>query len=940
MSARRRHVRGLGVATWWKQVSSDIRPNLVIAGLVFAAAFVVALAPRVVEHASRLDLSEAVANATPEQRNLSFESRREIGAGAPGDPFFNVDVLADGLREDHIPPAVAALLSGEQWIVDTPEFVVSSFPEQVEGPFPTTIRLRYQRGIEEHSRLVQGALPEAQDAILRLEGTDCPDDVEDVQTFEPLDDQDCLLVELPLFEVAIAQQTADDMMLAVGDQVTLLPSVTELAFRNALVNLHTLRFVLRISGIIELDDEGLEYWYADSSLHRPRVTENPDFRLIFAVGLMSPDQYRPFRNAAPGVKLDFAWRFVVDPELVDESDAAELGADLEKIAPPDVDVVTLLPELLNEHLAQRRLTVQLLSMVAVAFAAGAFASILTVALVDAERRRRVTALIVDRGASRMQLVTNAIRTGVLVVFPAALAGTLVASVSVRGSSIWPSVLPVGVVAVGTALLILAAHAPSRTERDGERSRLRRVVAELLVVGLAVGAIMLLRRRATGVGDSQADGFDATLAIAPFLAAVAVGIIALRLIGPAGATLALLAERGRGASWMIGVRRVVDQSRALRAPTLAIAIVATVAVFSAVVFASVLRAQEVASWMRVGGEHRIETVIPALPLPQHLRSLISLSDEQATYGTTVRFQRFEAASGRFVADVVALDLAAFRSLVEGSAVDASVAPALEQFVDGSASASEPVPALLIGPSAFTNQRRGTSATLQIGGFAVEMMFLAATDQFAGVPTGRQTVLVDRTSLGAWTNERTVAPTFALLGEAGDVDAVRTTIADEAVLARVTSRRDRLAAIAGDPLSTWTTRSLWALAFASLAFAVITAAAAATITASMRQRDLGVLAILGHERRTLGRLVAIELLPGIGVAGVLGACAGASVAWLLSANLSLGAFAGGAASPGVVLDWQPIALVVGALALTIVLTVLLTVRSLRRLDHAMLLRRGDT
>lgn len=943
MSARR-PLRGIGVATWWRQVRSDIRPNLVIAVIVFATALVVAIAPRVVEHASRLDLSDAVENATPEQRNLSFESRREVGAGAPSDPFFNIDVLANDLREGHIPPGVSPLLRGEQWIFDTPEFVVSSFPDQVEGPFPTTIRLRYQQGIEDHTRLVEGAMPTAQDGILRLEGTECPEDVDDMdalemEAFEPLEDQDCGLVELPLFEVAITQQTADDMMVEVGDQVTLLPSLTDLSFRSALVNVQALRFVLRVSGIIELDDESLEYWYADSSLHRPRVTENPDFRFVFAVGLMSPDQYRPFRNAASGVSLNFAWRFLVDPELVDQADAAELSAELEKIAPPNIDMVTQLPELLNDHLAQRRLTVQLLSMAAVAFTAGAFASIWTVALVDAERRRRVTALIVDRGASRIQLVANAIRTAVLVVFPAAVAGAIVASLSVSGSSMWPTVAPVGVVAAVTLLLMVAAHVPRGGARDLEGSRLRRVVVELLVVGLAVGAVVLLRRRATGVEGALSEGFDATLAVAPFLTALAVGIVSQRLVGPVGSLLAILADRARGASWMIGVRRVVDQPRALRAPTLAIAVVATVAVFAAVVFASVLKAQEVASWLRVGGEHRIETINPDLPLPGHLQSTISSIDDGAAFATTLRFRRFEVESSGFVADVVALDLEEFVSLVEGSVLEAPVNSALDGIVDAQHD-SEVIPALFIGSSSLQSERLGTAATLQSGGFSVEMTFRGVADRFAGLPTGRQTVLVDRATFGAATSERTIAPTLALMGDGGEVDTVREVIKEQGVVASVTSRSDRLAAIAGDPLSTWTTRALRSLALAALIFGVITAAAAAIITASMRERDLGVLAILGHERRSLGRLVTIELLPGIAVAGVLGAIAGAGVAWLLSTNLSLGAFAGGAASPGVTLDWQPIALVVGALGLTVALTVLVTVRSLRRLDHAMLLRRGET
>ncbi len=931
--------RSLGTATWWQQMRSDGRANLVIAVVVFATAFAVALAPRVIEHASRLDLSETVRTATPEQRNLSFEARRQIGAGAPRDPFFNIDVVSRNLRDDHIPPSVSNVLSSDQWVFDTPEFVVSSFPDQLQGPFPTTIQLRYQSGIEDHLRLVEGALPTAQDDIVRLEGPDCPNESltkDQIEAFEPLEDQDCSLVELPLFEVAVTQQTADDMMVAIGELLTLLPSATDLSFQSPEVNIQALRFVLRVSGIIELDDEELEYWYADSSLHRPRITENPDFRFVFAVGLMSPDQYRPFRNAARGVDLDFAWRFLVDPELVDRAEASELAADIERIGPPDVQVVTLLPELLNEHLAQRRLTVQLLSMAAVVFAVAAFAAVWTVAIVDAARRRATTELIVDRGASRSQLAAHALQTGVFIASPAVLTGAVAAVLLLRKTSVLPSVLLAVGVGVVTIAIVVVTKLPQRTGREGKRLRLRRLVAEVLLIGLAVAGVVLLRRRATDVASSAANGFDTTLATTPALIALATGVVALRLIGPLAQGLSILANRQRGASWMIGVRRLVDQPRSLRTPILTISIASMVAVFAAVVYSSVADAQEAAAWQTVAGEHRIETANPRLPLPEQVQEAVTSSDGRVAFGSTMRFQRFSGESGDFVADVVALDVAEFQALVENSPLADQVSAALDG-VAGAVSESEPLRAVLVGNSEH-RERLDESASLMMGRYAIDLQFLSATDHFPGVPSNRQAVLVDRALLTTRTDDRTTAPTVALLGQPGELDdRVRTVVQQQILPPHITSREQRFLALAGDPLSTWTTRSLLWLGVAGLVFAVITSGAAAVLTTTARQRDLGVLAILGHERRSLGRLVAIELLPGITIASILGATAGGAAALLLSDNLSLGAFAIDAGSPSVRLNWWVVLQVVAALAVAVGVTVAVTVRSLRRLDHAMLLRR---
>ena len=61
--------------------------------------------------------------------------------------------------------------------------------------------------------------------------------------------------------------------------------------------------------------------------------------------------------------------------------------------------------------------------------------------------------------------------------------------------------------------------------------------------------------------------------------------------------------------------------------------------------------------------------------------------------------------------------------------------------------------------------------------------------------------------------------------------------------------------------------------------------------------------------------------------------------LEANLSLEAFADGAVSAGVVVDWVAVAAVVVAIAVVLALTIAGAARSIRRLDHAMMLREGN-
>ncbi len=939
MSERRSRFPQIGGSVWWRQLRVDAGADLVIAVTVAITAFVVGVGPRVLERASGDDLAETIATATPEQRNLSFRMRGEIGAGPPSDPFLNVAFRGGRLRTEHIPEAVTSLLSGEQWVVDTPEYVVSTFPGGERGPFPTTFRFRYQAGIEEHARFVDGSPPSRQDPIVRLEGTDCPDDA-DPETFEPEVDVPCERVVLPVFDGAVTRQTADDMMVEVGDLVTLRPSPTDVSFRTARINTAEIRFVLRISGIVELDDPRLEYWYADSSLHRPRITENPDFRLVSAVGLISPDQYREFRDASPGVALNFSWRYLVDPDLVRAADAAEVRDAAAGIAPPDVDVVTQLPDLLGTHLAQRRLAAVLMSLAAIGIAVAAVASIWVLAALDGVRRGPVFSLMADRGASRAQLALHAARTGAVVSVPPAVVAAAAACVSVPDARWRQTWVPVVAVALAVLVAVVIAATPGRVRVDVDRRRMRRVVLELLVVGAALGSVVLVRRRDSRLADAAGGDFDLTIAIVPSLIALAAGVVVLRMIGPIASVLARLAAGRPKLAWFVGARRLASQPAELRAPVAALVIAATVAVFASVVSNSLDERREFASWQSTGGDGRIDIANPDLRLPHRLLDEMRGRPIEPAFGATISSRRFAGAAGSFVADLVALDVAEYRALVASDVVADLVDAALGEL---SRAPAGPIPAVFVaGRARPTDPELGDVVRLGLGAFVVDVEIVREEAGFPGLPVGRSAILLDRHALAAVTDERTVAPTFVLFDD-GPLTATAVDVLDDPrVLARVTYRADRLDALGGDPLATWTRRATWLLGAAALLLAVVTAAAAAVITSSARRRDLGLLAVLGLGGRSAARLVAIELLPGIVVATLGGAVAGLVAARQLGPSLSLDVFTGADTAHGVVdvvVSWPAVAVVVTALVISAAVAVGATVRSLRAVDHAMLLRRGD-
>lgn len=922
----------LGARVWWRQLIDARRVALVVAGVVVAGAVFIAGAPRVLEVATVDDLRDTLQDATPEERNIRFVARTEIGAGAPGVPFSNIEWIGGQLRDENIPPSVLELIADEQWIFDTPQFVASTYPGDVLTRYPPTFRFREQSGLEDHMTVIDGALPKPRDPELRLEGSECPEAVDDLAAFEPDDGQDCRLIELRFFETAMTPTTASEFGMALGDKIETLgdrtvavdgrplvvgdrfmlrPDQTQLGFRTAHFEVGSLRLIVEVSGIIELSPPDDEFWYADVLLHRPRIRENNDFEFVFAAGLLGGEQYRGFRSAAPGTGLDFSWRHLVDPELVEDTDSEQLVADLQRIAPADADVVTQLPELLQGHLAQRRLTLQVWSMVALAFAAAAVAATATLARAEAVRRSAVHALQEGRGASRLQLFTaDAATAATVVALPTAI-GVAIAALAFPATDLADSVAAAGAfAAVGALAYVLAGRI--RTAMPG----LRRVLARAVLVIAAFAVVGLLRRRETGVDDAVQGELDPTLMVAPVLLIATVAVLGTDLLGPLSKLVAGLSARARGAIWFVGLRRVATNVATIRGPLLAVVMATALAVVAAVLGSSIESGQDAAARQVVGAEARVGSTLPAIPLPTELVDELERSDIDASFGTALAFQRFEGDRGGFVADLVAIDGAG---------------------VVGAPGA--PIGVELIGPwQGAQLPDVGETFVLELNGFVVPLIATDRADHREGIRVGVSTVVLDRAAFAAATTDQLAAPDFALVEDTDAIGELRVLV-DGRPAVDLSTRADELDRLAGDPLSTWTSRGLRLAATAGLGLAMIAAFAASVIHAVDRRRDLGLVAVLGGTRRAAVRMALAELTPTYAGAAGLGILGGVLAVRTLGPNLTFEAFADGAITTGVVVDGRALVLVVLAIGVVLGLALGAAARTIRRLDHAMMLREGN-
>lgn len=943
----------VGARVLWRQIRAVPAAVITIFVATLLTALFVTAVPRVLERVSADDLRESLLEAAPERRNLRGETHGRLGPGSDDDPFSHVRARGENIFEDGFPAAVRSVVADSQYLVESARFQVSSFPDDVEGPFPTYFRFRFQEGIEDEITLAAGDLPKEHLPIQMLVGESCPDDPLAVEGFEPDPDVACQIVDIPVFEAALTAGTAEAMEVGIGDYVFITPDALDRLWPFGSLGAGE-RWVLFISGIIELSDLSNEFWFADAALHRPRIEENPDFRLVFGTGLMAPGAYREMHtffaqrdsDHQPGAaEFAYTWRYFVDPDLVDAAEAATLRAELDKILPPNEEsVVTLLPSLLTEYLERRALTVRLMSTAVASLAATAVGVILVLAALVADRQAGATVLIRDRGASPGQLTLTSVYTGLLLVVPAALIGFLITAALLEGTGgLAPGRGSAALAAGGTAAVVVASS-PYIFRRLGALRRLgmplparsgRRVVLEGFVLVAAAASVALLRRR--GMGDApESTELDPLLAMAPAVVGVAAGIVALRLIAPLMRGLSWLAAKGRALVAFIGLRRLVAMPSAGWTPTLVIIVAVAVSVFASVVRQSIAVGQEIHTWQVVGADFRVDAHGPGVPLPQ------AVDPETLAAGMpwaeVALLLDVEVLGTDRATDVslLAVDVTAYREVVSAAGVEPDRLQALAAGLD-----EGPLPVLV---SSHWGAEDAPSVAdelgLEMGTFDPTVTVVGVVDRFPSLPVGAPFVIVDLPALRRSAGDRAVpATSFYLRLAESETERLATTLEGMDSLAQLTSRHDVEDDLAGNPLALWVDRGLAVVFYLGITFAAVAAVSLLGLTAARRRRDLGFLRTLGLQPKQATAITALEQIPPVVLATLAGAATGAVVAGLLAPALDIGSFTGGLLPAEMVVD--PVSIVVAAgLILAVLGVAVATFVTVTRVeDYGRLLKVGD-
>lgn len=587
---------------------------------------------------------------------------------------------------------------------------------------------------------------------------------------------------------------------------------------------------------------------------------------------------------------------------------------------------------LDRIAAQQRATSSLLAVVA----AGPLGVALAVAALGARlvvhRRRPALALALARGAAPAQLRALVALEGLALGIPAAVLGHLGAMLLLPGGTPWWQWVLTAVVAlVPSATLAASLDDASllqhRSDLSGRSSSRWRWVVEVAVLGLAAVATWRLLGRDARGDDPAESGIDLLAAATPVLIALATCLVTLRLY-PLPLAALTRALRGRASlTPFLGAARALRDPAGGLVPALAVVLGTAIALVSAVLLSTVTRGAEVAAWESNGGAIRVT----GPPLTDDLRErLEQLDGVSAVAGIADSGQtaRLDADGARSAARVWLVD-ETVQQVQTGAPVDLIPAELFSVGEDG----RTPI-ATLRGLSVGTEENPALS---RVG--AVEVI-----DHLPQLPgaTHAGGVVMDR---AAWEASGSDAPraNIILIGLAQDADP--DIIADE--VGRTMGERSGVRTTVAEQLRTFTdapvTQGLTQLFVGATVVAGLLTVLAVVVVQLMgavaRARLLAVLRTLGLAPAQTRALTAWELAPLLVVSIVVGGLLGLAIPWVLLRGLDLTGLTGGAAQPALVLDPVLLALVLGAVVLTVLIAIAVSAWLAGRTNLAQALRVGE-
>ena len=889
---------------------------LLFALVVGITALLAGVAPRALSRVADDGLRTAVAGARSVERNLQLGQIGQIGGSTGTGTVIDAgDDIVAGL-----PDSIQRIIASRSYQVESANWSVVRDREL----FPGWLRFRLGSGIDERITYVEGRPPTgATTTIPGALGT-LPGQPEDATVFE---------VSLPV-------ATAEELSVGVGDRMELIPDTDDVLVGQFS---SPVRAAADVVGVYEVVDPADPFWLNDPALEQPTVIViSPDLQLIYGTALLDEAAYQALMSKFLPVR--YSWRQYIDPARLDAGVLAEITSDLQLMLtqfPPfvttlrEAETTTLRTGLLTvlERFAGERRTVEaVLTTAALGPAAVAAAAVILLSLIMVQRRDRSAALARGRGASAVQWVGSHVVEGSILAVPAAALAAVLARLFVDARSTAADVMGPALVAVGAMVILVAVASLQARRRPGDtgvsrplrRPGPRRIVAELFVIGLAVGGAFLLRERGLAGGGSEAQltGADPLLAAVPALIGMAAGLLAARLYPVPLRMADWLSDGWRGSVPALGLRRAARSGEAGSMPLLVLLITVAIGSFSSTISVSIARGQEAAAWQQVGAD---VAVLPgSRPFPSAFDAT-ELPGVELAAGTHAATAALGGRGGQRV-DLHAIDLPAYSEVTAGTGAD----PRLPRAVLTEPSEEEPIPAILSrgaateGPRAI---RAGDEVELLVASRLVPIRVVEIRSSFPGIDP-RETWLV--VPLGRLESAvgRDLAATSYLLRAPGIETAALQGAMDEVLPATsIVGRADVLDRLRAGPLAQAVGAGFVVAVVVALAYAMFATTAALVLIARVRMSETAHLRTLGLSSRDVLALSVVEHGPAIVAATVLGVALGIGIAWFIAPGLGLAALIGSPVEVALVVEWP----VVGALLASLLAVMVVAVAVSSRLGR---------
>ncbi len=879
---------------------------LVIVALTLLAAFLIAAAPRALVGVLRSEVAFQVDQLSAASRDLTATATNVPQMFGPGVDETLTASWAPGTAEyfgalaDRLEEIRQGARASVQEVISPGVFAISGDAQRVDiDPFPATspvgeVQLLMDPEYQNHLTLVEGAWPGEWTWTVLEESTPIP--------------------------IVLTPRAAALIVWPVGE-----------------VRTHSTGRELVLVGLVEATNPDDDRWmhfppstltgtYFDDGNNRPRATGG---------AWVDPASWRNVVAATyPSTELTLWYAF--DSNAVAAQDPDELLAGLREMTAQSMLIYdgdgwdlrarfeTGVVSVLATAMARANATSATLAVAAVGPIAVSVALIVLAASLIIRRRRSDLLLLSARGTPLVRLRRLLLFEGLLLGIPPAVAATVAATMLLpEDAGILPPALAILVGFVPAAALAGVLRTRTleggRADLDAPVRNRWMVLVELLVLVVAGIAVTMLIFRGVGSATSSVDPL---VIVAPMLATVALGLIAVRIHPVWLAVVLRGAQRGKKVVPLVGSARSLRDPAASTTAVLAMLVAVAIAVFSSIVLATVDRGAVSAAERAIGGDLSVSGPHFTLDKIEALRTIDGVEHIAGLYA--VDRVSVVGPGGRLVAALVLTDTAEL----------GAVQSALSEGFDASWLEPGKNPPEVIVSTAVAAVIDTDTPSEPFTGVTVA----ATMTTISGSSAGANFLLMDYRDYIAAT-ERGFFPRTLLVdvAEGADAAVVAAAISAQIDTAHAIQSLDaRTQAIQSSPAVSALRMALLAALVLAVLLSVVAILLVAGVSRDARSRVIALLRTMGMRRRNGRGVVTWEFAP-LGASALVGGLVlGIALPLLVLLSIDLRSFTGGVVQPGLTVDPLLTAALIGAVIVALVIAVFGGVLSARTTSLVTVLR----